>query len=269
MEYSNRKEITEFYYVDLDTMFDTKLSILKAAFPKFLKEYLKTEEYWKRNTDSFFCNGTILDNDTFSILYKKRNNDILKTSYLTSIPYILAKQIQEHYREYDCGKCLNRPGIMVNIFPYKLSEEDCKSLKLLISRYLEIPIETYFVRIPYSELDLLTLCDNNVTSMIMNDGMDWIESIDKNWLLRTDISHLKIITPKINNSKCEVTDELFKSIEAMYKNIVDFEFLSASYFSPSLNPGEEEITGMVIETFKEDLEFQKKAREELDKIIKT
>lgn len=265
MENDLTKEI-ERYYVDIDCMFDIKLTILKNGYESFLKEYFKTDAYWKRTSDSFILGDIVLDSDSFNILYNKRNIEILRYSHLTSIPYIIAKQIQSHFKELEGARYTKTPCILVNSFPYYFTKKDYESLRLLIRRYFEVPIDVDFIRVPYEELTLESLNQLNVCSMILNDALEWIELLDKDVLNNADLKFLKVVTPTILNTKLNPGINEFKTLETIYGSMFDFEFLETKYFCASLNPGEEEIAGRMIESYRRDELSKKLVEEEMNKI---
>ena len=265
MENDLSKEI-ERYYVDLDCMFDIKLTILRNGYETFLREYLKSDAYWKRTSDNFILGDIILDFETFNILYSKRNIEVLRYSQLTSIPYIIAKQIQAHFKELECARYTKTPCILVNSYPYYFSKKDHESLRLLIRRYFEVPIDVDFIRVPYEELTLHTLNQLNVCSLMLNNALDWIETLDKTVLYNADLKFLKVITPTILNTKLEPGENEFKTLETLYGAIFDFEFLETKYFCASINPGEEEIAGRMIENYMKNEEAKKLLENEMNKI---
>lgn len=265
MENDLTKEI-ERYYVDIDCMFDIKLTILKYGYESFLKEYFKTDAYWKRTSDSFILGDIVLDSDSFNILYDKRNIEVLRCSHLTSIPYIIAKQVQAHFKELECARFTKTPCILVNSYPYYFTKQDYDALRLLIRRYFEVPIDVDFIRVPYDELTLGTLNQLNVCSMILNNALEWIEYLDKDVLNNADLKFLKVITPTILNTRLNPGESEFKTLETLYGTIFDFEFLETRYFCASLNPGEEEITGRMIDSYIKDERSKNMLQDEMDKI---
>lgn len=259
------KEV-ERYYVDIDCMFDIKLTILRYGYETFLREYLKTGNYWRRTSDSFILGDIVLDSDSFNILYDKRNIEVLRCSRLTSIPYIVAKQVQAHFKELECARYTKTPAILVNSYPYYFTKEDYESLRTLIRRYFEVPIDVDFIRVPYEDLTLQTLNQLNVISLILNDAMLWIECLDKNVLNNADLKFLKVVTPTILNTKLNPGENEFKTLETLYGAIFDFEFLDTKYFCASINPGEEEIAGRMIEAYINDEKSKELLNQEMDKI---
>lgn len=160
-------------YLDLDTLLDTRFSLLTKINKDFINLYFNVDKtyYDERIIDEF----SYINYKLFNKIYKYRNNSLLKHSYITNIINILVAELDLLVgKKIDSG--LNpKTKITLNLYPYKLNYEEIKNIKINLNKYIHskyIIIETIYMK---PEELTLNYVDNSFNVMFMYNGIEWLD----------------------------------------------------------------------------------------------
>lgn len=195
-------------YIDLDSLFDTRLGCLAEINPKLTLQALE-DGFLKRNCDSF----SFIKKDKFDSLYKLRDIETLRLSPFTACHKLLASVCVSMLKGSVDGPDITGVKVVVNINPYKLSEVEAGDLLSLIVEKTGRLVEVQLVDIPFKDLTL-SHCESNYDVMFMYDYMYFLE---QNVVAKNHIKHSLydriLIAPEIFLR--EITK---KDIDKIYRN---------------------------------------------------
>ena len=99
-------------YINLDSLIDTRLSVLHYHSPKIFKQVVKSiDKYQSRLKDEF----DYLDTELFKEMYKKRNSEMIKEPIPTFIPEFIKSYVLTCLQEKS-GEIVT---MYLNVYPYK------------------------------------------------------------------------------------------------------------------------------------------------------
>jgi len=217
-------------YVDLDSIFDTRISVLSFLDKNVALEMLDSKYYDIRLYDEF----SYINNKLFYRFYNKRNNNVLNYSYITEIIDMVAVEasiLVGNRIESGVGGDIK---VIINKHPYKISEEDEKRIINAVNFYIDsdrVNIEI----IDKSKYDItLSYVDNTFSTMFMYDGNDWLEYQMAN--IPTSASLTKLYVPAlIKNptifSKKEDLETVFESRDKVYEPFINMTTLPTKLFN--------------------------------------
>lgn len=231
-------------FIDMDSLFDTKFSLLMEISKDLAYNVLKDKSYFVRKKDNFKFNTFLLGYDIFHKFYKYRNKLILKNALPTKMPFVIMKEIERHFKDLRDGTCLDPFNIYINTFPYKLldSEEEVIRSMFMIADFKDIKVE--FVYKDLKEINPKFIRNKNIELMILSNGLEWLEKVDKREVLKSPINKTTLILPKLlNNSKyysTAIEEKHFEAITTQARLIMPVEFLDVFFFCVSVTTEQEE-----------------------------
>lgn len=170
------KIITKFY-VDLDSLLDTRFGTLMRMEPKYAIYASGADEYSNRVTDDFRAIfGDEFDLQFYKELYQHRDKSTLFYSRRTDMVTFLRQQIYRQAILKATGDPrIGQLEVVVNYYPYKLDEEDINVYRELLSITLET--ESRFIKLeyrPYTEMTLHWLRETEPAVMVLYNFTEWI-----------------------------------------------------------------------------------------------
>lgn len=227
-------------YIDLDSLFDTRLGCLAEIDSKLVLEALDNG-FLKRNSDTF----SFLKKDLFDKAYKLRDIETLKLSPFTACHKLLTSVCVAMLKGSIDGPDITGVKVVVNINPYKLSEVEAGDLLTLIVEKTGRLVEVELVDIPFAELTI-SHCESNYDVIFMYDYMYFLE---QNIVARNHLKHsindriliapeifLREITKKdldkiYRNNQALSNFSPAAAVKAMASPVVCIEFVSPEIFS--------------------------------------
>lgn len=130
-------------YIDIDSLFDTRLTTL------LLVSKVDTASYLSRVDDNFVNIGEGL----FKLLYSRRERPVLVSSNRTAIREMLVAAIMELKEKLIRGGSSGVIGLHVNHYPYLLNDDDKDEIKSLVTSMVNDSIEVSLVYINPREIN--------------------------------------------------------------------------------------------------------------------
>lgn len=225
MNYSkDTNMITRIIYTDLDTLYDTKITLLNMIDPRLVREYL-SREY------DILDHILYLSNKSFDKIYRERDKRVLIGSKNSSIVDLIRKIVSDIDTKNKTTTVI--PSILnlvINTYPYRLDDTEQLAIKQFMSRYI---LHLNDIDIIYKE----TIDDelmNKINIMVKRDGLKWFMD---NRLINPEfkLPNLKLIVPDdmtmSNLTKLDVDmDKLKEYLETTLMLDVCLEFIEKEAF---------------------------------------
>lgn len=219
--------------VDIDTILDTRLSLLYSLDSGIAKKVVDSKKYHYRKKDNF---GNI-SSDIFNALFRDRNKSLLKLATLTPMCGI----IRAHYGDIKLDP-INldaklSPCIYLNTHPYNFTLEEMKNIQFAMDKL-----------VPNAEVKVIALSNaqlhpdwinGRILNMYKYDGIDWLEyhtatgSIQKNPLI-----HVNLVIPAISNGmikESSLTKKHFNEMTFATSTLINLLFIDVVNFSTTIN----------------------------------
>lgn len=155
--------ITRVIYTDLDTLYDTKITLLNMIDPRLVREYL-SREY------NILDHTLYLSNKAFDRIYRDRDKRVLIGSKNSSVVDLLRRIVSDIDTKNKTTTVI--PSVMtlvINTYPYKLDNEEKSIMKEFMSRYI---LHLNEIDIIYEEIIDSELM-NKINIMVKRDGLKW------------------------------------------------------------------------------------------------
>lgn len=226
-------------YLDIDSLIDTRLSILNALAPNYVK-CLDLDAFASRNTD-------VVDIQEMTPIawrhaWKTRHEGYLNPNLTTRILEIVAERFSDYMVGEISPATIPIQWMDLNIYPYYLPDNQRDDLEALLEIVLNYRVKVRVIRKPFTEINLHFLRDNYHTAIMYNFG-DFIRNLDDPSKYIQVLSTV-IITPKLlenppDFSKIEDKELLehieqygiFRSSEHALNDMLTIRFIDTAFFT--------------------------------------
>ena len=227
-------------YVDLDSLYDTRLAIIEAIDLNYSKYLLATT--WNTRVEDKF---PFIDDEAYKLLWKNRESDLLETALPTGIFDIIFNFFESSIRRQDASPYNSSMNIFVNIWPYKLTKYKASQY---LKNILALQENSANVAIINTNPNNITAkwCRENLSCICMYDYQDWLESNtnDDEGFKKYTIPDVDFYVPALYfNKRMEEAEELdyirrhgspFRALEKLCKPIISLVALPISNFNAVL-----------------------------------
>lgn len=136
--YIDRNPEIDYYYVDIDCLYDTRLILLSLVDEKYAEEMLEDGSYFTRPNDSF---PGLLTYHEFKDLYDQRGDGpeglaLLRAAPNTNFHIALNSYARKMASEGRRGGSFRPIGFVVNMYPYDIDIEEAEQLMLVLHKQL-------------------------------------------------------------------------------------------------------------------------------------
>jgi hypothetical protein len=229
-------------YVPLDVLLDTRIGTIAKLGGDDLVLKVLTGNYHHRMDDKF----PGVDVDAYNALYANRDVETLALSTLTEVLLLLRKIVTSLMKQ-----ALTRPfhegvRIVVNTYPYSLSEEDTAQLLEVIALKMEefttvgIPFKVETTHLSDAELTP-DHCKSNYSGMLMYDYENWL-STQQQAIMKKPMTEVTLYAPAIYHVQTPTEEQLnelktqfewnpFEAIEKAVSGGVSLQLLPIELFS--------------------------------------
>lgn len=216
-------------YIDLDSMFDTRLALLYSMNRDIAQKCFMDKSYFKRKKDNF---GPI-SYDIFMSLYRKRHKGLLQFAVPTNIISMLNEHYCSVYRDVKNYEDTTKPIVYLNTYPYELSITEQSNITLGLSKLIP---NIHLLPICVSNAELTPEWVNeNIRTMFKYDGLDWLEyhiaTLDA---IKKPMIDVLLISPALSNGvvpSIQITKDTFNNMMFAASSIITLMLVDASEFS--------------------------------------
>ena len=185
MDYSKDSNmITRLIYTDLDTLYDTKITLLNMIDPRLVREYL-SREY------DILDHTLYLSNKAFDKIYRERDKRVLLGSKNSSIVDLIRRIVSDiDTKNKTTTSIPSVLNLIINTYPYKLDTDEQLVIKEFMSKYILYLSNIDIIYKEVIEDELLS----KINIMVRRDGLKWFMD---NRLINPGfkVPNLKLIVP--------------------------------------------------------------------------
>lgn len=173
------KPSVKHYLVDIDMLFDMRLSLVERMFSEVGTVMLHKGEWHHRDTDKVIRDKLSISASKFWGIYRENYIDLLKTSFVTNMMNRIVTVVTNTMDENHPGDSVKR-NITINI-PYgRLSDEDMNSLAKVLNEYwVGCFDEIYFSHYSHERLTIKTMVGMGITDFFCYNWSTWLKTLYK------------------------------------------------------------------------------------------
>lgn len=222
--------------VDIDCLFDTRLSTLFQMNSVDITKLIKSNKYHTRQTDSFES----IDYKTFQEAYSKRNKKTLLTAATTEIKTYISEYVKNTMQNNIGEPNPVLPVIILNTYPYNLNKDEEKLITKALIKVTNSMAEIEIVNFDISQVTPEYI-KKKISAYITYNALEWLEYYSENKLLaKYNCPSVELISPRIHHK--EIDDEIkkiliendpFQFAMDSAKFFIDLKFIPISFFSIS------------------------------------
>jgi len=230
------KKISKKIYIDLDSLFDTRLSLLELLDTKIsLSIYDNRLFYDTRIIDEF----DYITKDIFDAFYKVRDNLVFFKAIPTNITELVLTDILYIVNNKYLTDESKSITLIVDTSRYKLNNEQKEKLKIYLQEVFKLP----YLQIEVNEFNIMDKSPNYINDEIFSiykyDGIKWLNEYLQLWNpkeLTTNMPSTKLRVPALFDKPLllkklsdyiDALNDIVKSV----KTVIDLEYVDVHYFN--------------------------------------
>ena len=184
-------------YIDLDSLYDTRLAILEAVDPAYAS-YMMTHGYFNRVVDKF----EFIDDATYSLIWRTRSMNILKNAITTPMVKFIGRFLLDSIERRESSPFDADIKIYLNIWPYKMTKQQAEQLAQPVLNIIkDQEVELNIINMKPSDITV-KWCREHLAVMVMYDWGIWIDANFENGnkgFLENTIPDICVIVPELYN----------------------------------------------------------------------
>lgn len=199
--------------VELDAILDTRIGTVAHRFGDEVAFQVLQAGYHTRVDDKF----PGVDYEEYRKAYQARDVEVLKHSTITDNVRLMREVIGELSQQAVGRPYHTGARVLVNVYPYTLTEDMRAALKELVlpwvTGYTELGVThtVEIVSISKSDITPKFIVDNDVTTIFMYEYKDWFDAQAVNFK-RTPLTGVTLYSPAIYHEVTPTTDEIEETI---------------------------------------------------------
>lgn len=221
--------------IDLDSLFDTRLGTLILNNYDQLLPIFTGNKYHIRLDDSF--HGSV-DKDKFYEAYAKRDKETLANSTLTLAIDIVKDFVATTLKADPTSPVLFYPKVYINIYPYKLDQEEVDNIVLGLHSHLKGKAQVEAISLNPTMLTI-DYINQHLSVIIMYEYNKWLDAQTELGSFKTKACpSVTLMAPRIffaNTPKSATeVDKTFTLLDNIAKPFINLELLPSIFFSTYL-----------------------------------
>jgi len=217
-------------YMDLDSLFDTRLSTIKSYDKKIYDRLFINEYYDKRLTEEF----SYLNIYIFKTLFSKRNNDILHGSKITEVLTSFIKEADLLLTKRLESSTSPIIEVVINSYPYTLTESEENQIINAINHFSNInTLDISIIRVNPYDITLKEV-GTRYTTMFMYNALAWLDyqiAVDSGEASATTLYGPGLLVNPILFSKDNDVDMMFKYQTELFGRYIHYVPLPIKVFN--------------------------------------
>lgn len=228
--------------VDLDALFDTRLTVLEQISPQ-LAAYHLLNGYVDRESDDFkYC-----PIELFKKVYAMRDEKILEESIMTKVKEIVIDFMRDAIKVFGTDRNKTRVNVYINVWPYKISADAAGLMLKPFYDAVDGNANIHMVNIPPGELTP-DVCKEHFSYVIKYDYMDWLVTLGElNLIQNNTMQGVTLVGPRLYQSgmpaDIEIDEESrnqpehYQCTEFFFAPFVKLELYISRLFSAEITDG--------------------------------
>lgn len=215
-------------YIELDALLDTRLSTLYSLGEKVMLDVLD-KNYFSRRSDKFHN----ISKEIFDKAYKQRNKKTLQNAIVTKTIGYIKELVTTMNRQAMETPLHTGPKIIVNTYPYILTEEE---LKIIIAGIAASTSGTCDIEAIHKSPEEITprYCNNNFAIMFIYDYAPWLEAQTERFKTNR-CADITVVVPGIYFVREPTNEELFQAINNGMHPLKAIEYISSVFIGLKLH----------------------------------
>ena len=215
-------------YTDVDSLYDTRLEVLKLINMAEVNKIILDGSYHNRIKERY---GNI-PYDMFYPIWRRRNKRIFAKAMNTLIPVLIQQYHNALYVDELFADVKNDIKLYVNIYPYDLSKVERQMLEVILS--IIVPMtKIVTINVPDSELTTHWVAAN-IGTIFKYNFIEWVNKQMMTGVYDINIKKVRAVVPGVlpgNMYSVGLQGEDILSLEEKLKPFLTLEIISAHYFS--------------------------------------
>lgn len=230
-------------YLDIDSLYDTRLATLEILSVQLVKKALAKGEYFLRVKDEF----PLVDSRQFKRVYSRRNLNTLQRAKLTSIVGMISNFYTDAIRKKLNTPFTDKAILHLNVWPYELTAWHADELARMLFEMTEQAVDIKVIKKDYKELSP-QWCKEHYSFMCMYEWGNWLEyhAQEQNFL-SCPIRDITIVVPELyweDNAPNRIEHEKyiksnpnpFRQLEKHSALLLDWHMLPIENWCAKLDP---------------------------------
>lgn len=163
-------------YLDLDTLFDTRLATLAQISQEVAAQIFHSNAYWDRDHTNWetLTQGAVTA-EQYQTQWDARDNETLQASIITGIIPVLVNIVTEYHRSKKAGTVDYDLAIEINVHPYQLEMEEMDELtRILQDEVLNDDIGVQFISLSLEEMTFEYI-KSRYSALVLFDFHHWLK----------------------------------------------------------------------------------------------
>jgi hypothetical protein len=180
---------------NLDSLLDTRLGFLYHEDREYLEKQLTNKTWTTRKHDRHFKDGS------FHRRFANRTITCLRGAPMTKVVRVLQEFKVTNGLISDRNPQPKEAGVLVNYWPYKLTQGAVDGLQVAISKQTTIPFESVkLINKPPIELTVEFINENNIDLVVDYAAVQWLDTLaEAGNFKKKAIPHVTVIAPMIDD----------------------------------------------------------------------
>lgn len=219
-------------YTDLDSILDTRHSLLYYLNKDIAKDVISNNTYRNRKKDSF----ENISMDIFRNVYRYRNKELLLIAKPTHICGLISNLILTELKDISEDGIFN---LYLNVYPYNLTMDEQSNLIELMDRMIPDFVGIKIINSNLDDIDPEWIKNNEIKTLFMYEALNWLEYQNANTKILTNtLTSVLLYGPDIidgNIKESMLTPEFFKNLTIMFGGIINYLPIEVKYFNTILD----------------------------------
>lgn len=224
------------FLAELDALLDTRASIIFDKLGEESTIELFKNGYFNRTVDDFKGLGFT----EFRKLYANRDKSVLVNALSTKIMNLVVQFAWAVVRNITATPFHMEPKILINIYPYKLTDTEIANIHAMIRARIKDICEVEIIDFSYKDLGPKFISTNNISYFALYDYVDWINThIETEDFLEYKNPESALVIPQIIFSKPDKSvnpyvNNTFEILQDVLGPSISLNYMPVSDFSVSM-----------------------------------
>ena len=219
-------------YTDLDSILDTRHSLLYYLNKDIATDVITSNKYRNRKKDSF----DNISMDIFRTIYRYRNKELLLIAKPTHVCGLISNLILTELKDISEDGIFN---LYLNVYPYVLTMDEQSNLVELMDRMLPDFVGIKIINSSLDDVDPDWIKANDIKTLFMYEALNWLEYQNANTKILTNtLTSMMLYGPDVidgNIKEDMLTPEFFKNLTIMFGGIINYLPIEVKYFNTVLD----------------------------------
>ncbi len=228
------------YYVDLDSLFDTRLGTVSVLSPEFAAELVASTEYYCRIKDDFCKTSRTVRSKDYQAAYAARGMAVLQNSIRTRIVDYIYDLFEDQFETLTSRFATSKTVLYVNTYPFAFSQEEATELHSALTELFQVFHKVELVTNPLCDVSPVWLKQRGIIAAFQYDLNGWFAAhhlaLDQTLLTQTYLCFPELLNWFNESSLSDQGKELskvmsaFRAFELAFQHKASFRLIPVEYY---------------------------------------